>query len=414
VGVEAGRLDRSEAKSFAESLRSAPSVVSAAIEASDPVATALSATLGGPSLYILGRGLGHAIAKEGSLKVKEIAYLHAEAYPAGESKHGPIALVEPGFPVFIVEEYSNPRVGGLRRFFYQGISCRHDGPKIRLLRIDGREIAVEDPIVEAARLIDTGHIVAVKGVGGYHIFADAQRDDVVAELRRRKKRPSQPFAVMALDLDVAKALVELDEKAAELLTSPQRPIVLLPKREDSPVSPLVSPGLDKEGVFLPYTALQYLLLSQTRGKFAIATSGNVHGEPMCTELSCVFSRLGKVVDYVLDHDLEIVHGPIALVEPGFPVFIVATSDAPEVAGNAIEMAARGGRVFVVRPADLTLELSSKAGQISQVTLPPSGGILELEPFILTPIFQLLSYRIAVRRGYNPDKPRNLAKTVTVE
>jgi len=78
------------------------------------------------------------------------------------------------------------------------------------------------------------------------------------------------------------------------------------------------------------------------------------------------------------------------------------------------MAARGGRVFVVRPADLTLELSSKAGQISQVTLPPSGGILELEPFILTPIFQLLSYRIAVRRGYNPDKPRNLAKTVTVE
>jgi hydrogenase maturation protein HypF len=97
-------------------------------------------------------------------------------------------------------------------------------------------------------------------MGGYHILADARRDDVVAELRRRKKRPSQPFAVMALDLDVAKALVELDEKAAKLLTSPQRPIVLLPKREDSPVSPLVSPGLDKEGVFLLYNTFSCRIL----------------------------------------------------------------------------------------------------------------------------------------------------------
>jgi hydrogenase maturation protein HypF len=222
------------------------------------------------------------------------------------------------------EEYSNPRVGGLRRFFYQGISCRRDGPRTRLLGADGRDVAAEDPVAEAARLIDRGRIVAVKGIGGYHVFANARRDDVVAELRRRKRRPSQPFAVMALDLDVAKALVELDEKAAELLTSPQRPIVLLPKREDSPVSPLVSPGLDKEGVFLPYTALQYLLLSHTRGKFAIATSGNVHGEPMCTELSCVFSRLGKVVDYVLDHDLEIVHrvdDSVVRFTRGAPVFL---------------------------------------------------------------------------------------------
>ena len=222
------------------------------------------------------------------------------------------------------EEYSNPHIGGIRRFFYQGISCRYDGPKVRLLSIDGKETVVKDPIAEAARLIDMGHIVAVKGVGGYHIFAEAQRDDVVAELRRRKKRPSQPFAVMALDLDVAKALVEVDEKAAELLTSPQRPIVLLPKREDSPVSPLVSPGLDKEGVFLPYTALQYLLLSHTRGKFAIATSGNVHGEPMCTELSCVLSKLGKVVDYVLDHDLEIAHrvdDSVVRFTRGVPVFL---------------------------------------------------------------------------------------------
>ncbi len=105
------------------------------------------------------------------------------------------------------------------------------------------------------------------------------------------------------------------------------------------------------------------------------------------------------------------HGPIALVTPGFPVFIVATSDSPEVAGNAIEMKARGGRVVVVKPADLELELQSG---ISQLDMPPSGGKLLLETFALIPYFQLASYYIAVSRGYDPDKPRNLAKTVTVE
>ena len=105
------------------------------------------------------------------------------------------------------------------------------------------------------------------------------------------------------------------------------------------------------------------------------------------------------------------HGPIALVEDGFPVFIVATSDSPEVAGNAIEMQSRGGRVLVVKPADLGLELPSG---VEVLDLPPSGGDTLLEPYILMPFFQLLSYYAAVKRGYNPDKPRNLAKTVTVE
>jgi len=204
-------------------------------------------------------------------------------------------------------EYNSPEVGGARRYFYQGISCRRDGPRVRLLDVKGGEIFVYDPVREAAKLIDGGHIVAVKGVGGYHVMALATEDSVVAELRRRKRRPQQPFAVMALDLGTARRLVYIDEEAARLLKSPQRPIVLLPKRGESPVSPLVSPGLDMEGVFLPYTALQYLLLSQTRDKFVIATSGNTHGEPMCHTLKCVLERLADVVDYVLEHDLGIVH-----------------------------------------------------------------------------------------------------------
>ena len=108
------------------------------------------------------------------------------------------------------------------------------------------------------------------------------------------------------------------------------------------------------------------------------------------------------------------HGPIALVERGFPVYIVATSDSPEVAGNAIEMSARNARVVVLRPADLSLEIRGGSEGLSLLDMPPSGGLIELEPFILTPFFQILSYRIAIERGYDPDKPRNLAKTVTVE
>ncbi|MCE4612013.1 MAG: glutamine--fructose-6-phosphate transaminase (isomerizing) [Desulfurococcales archaeon] len=105
------------------------------------------------------------------------------------------------------------------------------------------------------------------------------------------------------------------------------------------------------------------------------------------------------------------HGPIALVTRGFRVYILATSDSPEVAGNAIEMAARGGDVVVVKPSDLSLELGVKARVLDA---PPTGGDLVLEPFSLIPYFQLYSYHAAVFRGYDPDKPRNLAKTVTVE
>jgi len=107
------------------------------------------------------------------------------------------------------------------------------------------------------------------------------------------------------------------------------------------------------------------------------------------------------------------HGPIALVERDFPVYIVATSDSPEVVGNAIEMAARGANVRILRPSDLVLDVP-ESENIGVIDLPPSQNNLLVEPFILIPFFQLLSYYIAVAKGYNPDKPRNLAKTVTVE
>ncbi len=204
-----------------------------------------------------------------------------------------------------LREYSD--LNNLRRYHAQGISCPVDGPKLVLLDSDGELVETSDPIVEAARLVDEGYIVAVKGIGGYHIAALASDDDVVAKLRIRKKRPRKPFAVMALDLNVLERLVYVSDYARKLLCSIEKPIVLLPKREDSPVSKLVSPGLDKEGVFLPYTGLHYLLLMETRDKFLIMTSGNVHGKPMCINEECVFRYLRSIADYYLIHDREIVN-----------------------------------------------------------------------------------------------------------
>jgi len=110
------------------------------------------------------------------------------------------------------------------------------------------------------------------------------------------------------------------------------------------------------------------------------------------------------------------HGPIALVEEGFPVYFIATSDSPEIAGNVMEMLARGAKVIVVKTKDLSLDLNPErsSGKLSLVEMPQVNGSILLEPYALVPYFQVLAYKASVARGYNPDKPRNLAKTVTVE
>lgn len=202
-------------------------------------------------------------------------------------------------------EYSS--VEDLRRYHAQGISCPADGPRLWLTDNTGALIETKEPIKEASKLIEEGAIIAIKGVGGYHIASLATDDDVVLKLRTRKERPTKPFAIMGLNTQVLKEIVVINEKAEELLKSPERPIVLLPKREDSRVSRYVSPNMDVEGVFTAYTALHYLLLLDTSDKFLIMTSGNPKGQPMCINEECVYGKLNKVVDYVLTHDREIVN-----------------------------------------------------------------------------------------------------------
>jgi hydrogenase maturation protein HypF len=204
-----------------------------------------------------------------------------------------------------LREYNDPE--NIRRHHAQGISCPRDGPKLTLYDRDFTPINTRDPIKEAAKLIDEGYIVAVKGIGGYHIASLATDDEVVHRLRTRKKRPRKPFAVMGLDTSILELLVYMDERDREILESPRAPILLLPKREDSPVSRLVSPGLSHEGVFIAYTPLHFLLLMNTRDKFLIMTSGNVSGEPMCRDEECAKNRLTSIVDYFLVHDRDIVN-----------------------------------------------------------------------------------------------------------
>ena len=154
-----------------------------------------------------------------------------------------------------------------------------------------------------------GQVLAVKGLGGYHLAVDAASDQAAALLRSRKHREDKPFAVMAADLAAARALCEVDDLAASLLTSPRRPIVLLPRRDGArpgslPLAAAVAPGNRQLGVMLPYTPLHHLLLRDF-GRPMVLTSGNVSDEPIAYRDEEALSRLGGLADVFLTHDRPI-------------------------------------------------------------------------------------------------------------
>ncbi|BFH73954.1 carbamoyltransferase HypF [Sulfurisphaera javensis] len=218
-------------------------------------------------------------------------------------------------------EYYNP--SDERRFDAQGISCPKCGPSLFLETIDGERLE-GDPIVTTAKLLMEGYIVAIKGIGGFHISADPFNDDVVLKLRERKNRPQQPFAVMALDLPIVEKYAIISPIEKDLLLSPQRPIVLLNKKDPYELSKYISPGLDKEGFFLYYTPLHYLLLNEVKTHLLIMTSGNKHGFPMCIDENCVREKLKGIVDYVLYHNRKIVNrvdDSVVRVSAGRPILL---------------------------------------------------------------------------------------------
>jgi len=204
-----------------------------------------------------------------------------------------------------------------RRFHAQTIACHDCGPTLELA-LPGSATSTGEAALSAARgLLAGGAIVAVKGLGGYHLACDASNGAAVAELRRRKRRGDKPFAVMVRDLATARALAVVDAAEEALLTAPQRPIVLLERRAAAPggvpsapsMAPSVAPGCPDLGLFLPYTPLHVLLFGldgdEPGPDALVMTSGNLGGEPIVTDDGEALTRLAPLVDAWLRHDRPI-------------------------------------------------------------------------------------------------------------
>lgn len=191
-----------------------------------------------------------------------------------------------------------------RRFHAQPIACRDCGPQLELLGSDGKTVS-DDPIATTHRMLMEGRIVAIKGIGGFHLACRADLDHPVQRLRDVKHRLARPFAVMAPDLTGACSLARFGSRGLGLLSSPAAPIVLAPRNDGAKVSRHVAPGLTRLGVMLPYTPIQHLLFD--RGLPALVmTSANDGGEPLVTDNADALRRLAPLCDAILLHDREIV------------------------------------------------------------------------------------------------------------
>lgn len=224
-------------------------------------------------------------------------------------------------------EYADPAD---RRFHAQPNACPVCGPELALLGTAGARIECDDAIAAAAAALRGGLIVAVKGIGGFHLMALASDDDAVARLRRRKHRPAKPLALMVADLPQARRLAVIDTAAAALLASAEAPIVLVPRRDprgvhvvgDVPlrIADAVAPENPRVGLMLAATPLHHLLLAAV-GEPVVATSGNLAEEPICTEAREAVSRLDGVADLFLVHNRPIerhVDDSVAIIMDGAP------------------------------------------------------------------------------------------------
>ena len=201
------------------------------------------------------------------------------------------------------EEYNNPLD---RRYHAQPIGCWDCGATLSLWSRDGELIVNSRELIDrAVELILDGNILALKGVGGYHLLCDATNEDAIMRLRERKKRVSKPFAVMVKDVEMAHKLAKIDKVEEEILTSKERPIVLLDAYKNILPS-IVSPNISRIGLFLPYTPI-HLLILQKLNRPLIATSANISDEPIATDFESV-KRLSDIYDYLIEHNRDIVNG----------------------------------------------------------------------------------------------------------
>lgn len=293
-------------------------------------------------------------------------------------------------------EYHDP---GNRRFHAQPNACPVCGPKVELRDRNGDMIATDDPVQSAVDLLKAGNIVAIRGLGGFHLAVDAFNDAAVSELRRRKGRAEKPFAMMAPDIETIERFCYVEEEEKALLTAPTRPIVLLRARAETPVAPSVAPGNAYLGFMLPYTPLHYLLVRE-RFDALVMTSGNYSEEPIAIGNAEGLERLRPLADFFLLHDREIlqrcddsvarvVGGKTRLLRRsrGFvpvPVFVEGEFKTPVLAcGGELKSAialTRGNAVFLSQHiGDLDNPAAFKFYQHSIGYL---KDILQIEPEII--------------------------------
>ena len=193
-----------------------------------------------------------------------------------------------------------------RRFHAETIACKICGPP--LLLYDKSSFLVSgDPIVNTANVIDNGKIVAIKGIGGFHIALSAYDDNAISRLRQWKHREQKPFAIMVKDIDTVKKLAYVDKNEEQQLCSTSKPIVLLKLKEKNSLSKLINPGLHNIGVMLPYTGLHLLLFDKSKTDVYIMTSGNLPSEPLVSEEKEAVKEFSQIVDYFLIHNRRILY-----------------------------------------------------------------------------------------------------------
>ncbi len=212
-------------------------------------------------------------------------------------------------------EYTDPAD---RRFHAQPVACPNCGPTLHLRDHEGNDLG--EPIPELARRLACGEIALIKGIGGYHLACDATNDATVQRLRTRKHRDEKPFAVMVHDLAAAESLAHLDDAARDLLTSPARPIVLVPRRES--LAPSVAPDTQLLGLLLPYTPIHHQLLARTGP--LVMTSGNLSDEPIVHVDDEAIIKLAGIADVFLVHDRPIsvaCEDSVIRAAPDGPIFL---------------------------------------------------------------------------------------------
>jgi hydrogenase maturation protein HypF len=218
-------------------------------------------------------------------------------------------------------EYDDP---GNRRFHAQPNACWDCGPRVWLVAPDGRAIAAEDAVAACRDRLMAGDIMAIKGIGGFHLSVDATNEASVMRLRDRKHRYGKPLAVMVRDVEAARAVCALTAEEEALLVTAARPIVLARMRDGCGIADGVAPGIPWLGVFLPYAPLQHLLFADGRVRALVMTSANLSEEPIAIDNDEALARLGGIADAFLMHDREILQrcdDSVAAVVDGVPQLV---------------------------------------------------------------------------------------------